>query len=299
MLLGGKGALLVGVAWTAAHALFVAPRELRVARVEVPIDDLPPAFDGYTLAVLADLHHWPGTSLRHLERAVAAAHDARPDAVALLGDYSVSGRYLRAPNPMLYRRALTELTPLVRTLAAPDGVFGVLGNHDHYYSASAVRAWLAEAGVRPLVNEAVVIRRGAARLLVAGTDDAAQGTLDPHAGLAQAVELAEAAAHSPGASTTAPPTIVLAHNPDTVLALAPERRVDLVLAGHTHGGQFVVPGFGAPLTHAKVCGRRTASGWVPNTRARLYVSRGVGVQIPGRFNCPPEVVVVTLRGAQQ
>jgi predicted MPP superfamily phosphohydrolase len=82
-----------------------------------------------------------------------------------------------------------------------------------------------------------------------------------------------------------------------VLRLAPEVRADLVLAGHTHGGQVVLPGYGAPLRLASLCGRRTARGWVPNARAPLYVSAGLGTMIPLRVNCPPEIVVVRLRVA--
>ena len=93
------------------------------------------------------------------------------------------------------------------------------------------------------------------------------------------------------------PTVVLSHVPDGVLELDPSRRVDLVLSGHTHGGQFVVPGWGAPVTFSKVATRRCPAGWVPNDRAPLYVSRGVGVQMPGRINAPPEVSIVELRRA--
>ena len=67
-----------------------------------------------------------------------------------------------------------------------------------------------------------------------------------------------------------------------------------VLSGHTHGGQYVVPGWGAPVTFSQVATRRHPAGWVPNARAPLFVSRGVGVQAPGRLFAGPEVVVVTL-----
>jgi predicted MPP superfamily phosphohydrolase len=90
------------------------------------------------------------------------------------------------------------------------------------------------------------------------------------------------------------PRVVLAHHPDSVAHLGAGRRVDLVLSGHTHGGQITFPVVGAPVRHARVCGWRTASGWVPNRHARLYVTRGVGTIIPGRLFAPPEVVIVRL-----
>jgi predicted MPP superfamily phosphohydrolase len=82
-----------------------------------------------------------------------------------------------------------------------------------------------------------------------------------------------------------------------VLKLSPSLRPGLVLSGHTHGGQVVIPFYGAPLRLARVCGRKTARGWVPNPVAPLFVSAGVGSQIPLRFNCVPDVVIVRLRAA--
>jgi predicted MPP superfamily phosphohydrolase len=91
---------------------------------------------------------------------------------------------------------------------------------------------------------------------------------------------------------------VLSHNPDGVRILSPDLGEPLVLSGHTHGGQIVLPLYGAPLTMSRVCGRATASGWVPNPWFPLYVARGVGVQIPIRFGAPPELLVARLRSAE-
>jgi len=265
----------------AGYMLFVEPRALIVSRVRAVIADLPPELEGYTIGVLSDIHRWPGTSLGHFARAVDAVNAARPDAVALLGDYGISEkRVFRWMNAPLYRRAMRELTPLLRSLRAHDGVFAVLGNHDHYFDAGAVRDWLHDTGARTLVNECVTIERGNARLLIGGVDDLLEGRVNPAGGCDR---------HYPDA-----PTVVLAHHPDSVLLLAASRRVDLVLSGHTHGGQYVLPWIGAPVTLSVVCGAKTAAGWVPNARAPLYVSRGVGEQTPGRLSCPPEVVIVEL-----
>ena len=275
------GAAAVVLLVVAAHMLVLAPRVLTVSHVELPIADLPPEFDGYTIGVLSDLHRWPWTPLRHFRRALAAAVAAQPDAVVLLGDYGLSWKST-APwaNRPLYRAAMRELTPLLRSLRPRDGAFAVLGNHDHYFSAEEVTAWLRAAGVRPLVNDCAVIQRGSARLLIGGVDDLLEGSVDPAGGC--------------GCDSPDTPAIVLAHHPDSVLHLTAPRRVDLVLSGHTHGGQYVLPVYGAPVTLSQVCGPMTASGWVPNPRSPLYVSRGIGEQMPGRLNCPPEVVIVQL-----
>ena len=91
--------------------------------------------------------------------------------------------------------------------------------------------------------------------------------------------------------------MALSHEPDGIRHLDPRLRVDVMLAGHTHGGQIVLPGYGAPLTMSRTCGRRSANGWVTNPRAPLYVTRGLGEQLPlpVRINCPPEIVVLRLR----
>ena len=267
----------------AMYVVLVTPHALTTSRITLAVADLPPALDGYTIGVLSDIHRWPGTSLGKLKRAVAAVNAANPDAVVLLGDYAVSWKSsIPWANAPLYRRALRSMAPVMGTLQARDGVFAVLGNHDHYYEAGAVERWLRDVGARPLVNDCATVERDGGTLVIGGVDDLLEGSVDSTGGCD---------GHHPNA-----PTVVLAHHPDSVLHLAPSRRIDLVLSGHTHGGQYVLPIVGAPITFSEVCGAKTAAGWVPNDRAPLYVSRGIGEQTPGRLNCPPEVVIVTLRG---
>lgn len=273
------GALAAGAA--GAWSAFVAPYRLRLTRVHAPVRDLPPALEGYRIAVLADLHHWPWVARGHVARAVRLANGAEPDLVALLGDYSVSWEtMLRRTSGWLYERALAQLAPHVQSLRARDGVVAVLGNHDHYAGVERTIGWLDAVGARLLRNSGTVVRRAGAELVVGGVDDWFEGTVDPWGGCRGLPDDA--------------PTVVLSHVPDGILELHPERRVDLVLSGHTHGGQYVVPGWGAPVTFSRVATRRHPAGWVPNARAPLFVSRGVGVQAPGRLFAGPEVVVVTL-----
>ncbi|MFL5574600.1 MAG: metallophosphoesterase [Gemmatimonadaceae bacterium] len=265
----------------AVHATVVEPYDLRLTRVDVPVADLPSALDGYTIAVLSDLHCGPAAPPAYVARAIALARSTSPDLVALVGDYAVSIRRTPRLNERWYGAAMRALDAPLRSLCPPDGVLAVLGNHDHYFDADAVARWLGALGARVLVNDSVAVRRGDATLVIGGVDDAREGYVDPDGGCA-------------GQPADAP-TIVLAHNPDAVLALGAGRRIDLVVSGHTHGGQVVLPVIGAISTHALVCTRHAASGWVPNDRAPLFVSRGVGVQHPPRIGCPPEVVVLKLR----
>jgi predicted MPP superfamily phosphohydrolase len=270
-----------GAVGAAAWALLVAPYRLRLTRVRAPVRELPAALDGYRIAVITDLHHWPGIARGHVAQAVQLANAAEPDLVVLLGDFSVSFQHLsRRASAWLYDHALPELTAPLESLRARDGVLAVLGNHDHYAGVERTVRWLPTVGARLLRNDGVVIERDGARLVVGGVDDWFEGTVDPWGGCRGLPEDV--------------PTVVLSHVPDAVLALDTARRVDLVLAGHTHGGQYVVPGYGAPVTWSRVATRRHAAGWVPNPRAPLYVSRGVGVQSPGRVFAGPEVVIVEL-----
>lgn len=279
---------ILGIAALVAGGLVLALRAARnalfnhaaldVTELELPVEELPPALEGYTIAVLSDLHQLPHPAFdRMLRRACDVVREARPHLIALLGDYGASFKHARALNATLYQGARTVAGTHLRRLEAPDGLVAVLGNHDYYADARATAAWLRSLGVTVLVGETLVIRRGDAELQVHGMDDALEGT--PAA---------------PDSSGSAVPRIVLSHVPDGVQLLG-GARADLVLSGHTHGGQIVLPWYGAPLRLSRVCSRRTASGWVPNAHAPLYVTRGVGAQIPLRLRCPPEVVIVRLR----
>jgi uncharacterized protein len=275
-------AIAVAVAGIAlAYAIILAPLELRLTRIDAPIADLPPALDGYTLAILSDLHYG-GTVApsRQLARAVRLANDAAPDIIVLLGDYALSHSSLRRLSRRLYEWALPRVAVALRTLHARDGVVAILGNHDYDYDAARVADWLRALDVRVLVNESMIVERGDARLGIGGVDDWTHGRIDPYGGCA----------HLPPDM----PRIVLSHNPDGVLELADAARVDLAIAGHTHGGQIVLPFFGAPSRHCSVCDATSASGWVPRSPVPLYVTSGVGVVVPLRINCPAEVLLVRL-----
>jgi uncharacterized protein len=276
--------LLIAIATTLvaiAYATLVTPVALRRTIIDVPIAGLASGFEGYTIAVLSDLHYG-GTIMpaRLLHRAVDLANDVSPNLIVLLGDYALSHSMARTVSRWLYEWALPRMTGSLRRLHAPDGILAILGNHDYDYDATKTAAWLRSMGARVLVNDCIVIEKGDGRLAVGGVDDWTHGTIDPHGGCA-----------SLGPDI---PRIVLSHNPDGASELASNARVDLVLAGHTHGGQVVLPWIGAPARHCTVCDAHSASGWVPRAPVPLYVTTGVGVLLPVRINCPAEVLIVRL-----
>jgi predicted MPP superfamily phosphohydrolase len=251
------------------------------------VSDLPAALDGYTIAALADFHHrHPFDDVRWLRHAVDLTNEMAPDIIALLGDYGSS--FKRAPlvSPHWYNDGMTALSAELGRLQARDGVVAVLGNHDYYANATGVRSWLRGVGINVLTNTVSLIERAEGVLRIAGLDDFKEGT---SSGLTE---------YAVGMQ---PPTIVLSHHPDGICRVDHHLRVDVMIAGHTHGGQIVLPVFGAPLTMSRMCGRHTAHGWVPNPRAPLYVTRGLGEQLPLpiRIGAAPEILMLKLRSMSQ
>ncbi|MGA2382422.1 MAG: metallophosphoesterase [Gemmatimonadales bacterium] len=238
-------------------------------RADVALTDLRPSFDDYRIAFLTDMHYSAVVPRWYLARAVATALELAPDLILLGGDFVSHGA-----------RYAEELADLLKPLAAPDGVFAVLGNHDHYVSAELVRAALAAAGVRELWNASVVLRRGNAELAVGGVGDLRFDAIDfraATAGLADDV-----------------PRIVVSHDPDVFAYWPPEIRLDLMLSGHTHGGQAHVPLLGPPYVPSQF-GFRYLAGHLRDGGRQLYISRGVGaITVPIRWRCPPELTLLVL-----
>lgn len=277
LMIAALSALVLAV----AYATFVAPNALRLTRIDAPIRELAPALDGYSIAILSDLHYGGTTRpARLLARAVQMTNDAAPDLIVLLGDYALSHSYFPRISRWLYEWALPPMSTPLRELRAPDGVVAILGNHDYDYDAAKVAEWLRALGARVLVNDCVTIHRDGAQLGIGGVDDWTYGRIDPDGGCASL--------------SAEVPRIVLSHNPDGVLELATHSRADLVIAGHTHGGQVVLPLIGALARHCAVCDASAASGWVRRSPVPLYVTTGVGVVLPIRINCPAEVLLVRL-----
>lgn len=256
----------------AAWAALVEPLWLEVRRSRIHVRGLHPDLEGFRVALLSDLHAGEGTPLWLIRRACRLAMRERPHLVAVTGDLT-SDRW-RSFRPVL--RAL-------RCLAAPYGVWAVPGNHDHVVGIARWRRELeAHPVVRPLVNEAHLLRTGRAALCVAGVDDLSRGT--------------------PRLEMLPPPakrdfTLLLAHDPDTAeRARRTFDAVDLVVSGHTHGGQVRLPFVGPVLNPSQ--GETYDQGLRRRPWTQVYVSRGVGtVHLPVRFLCRPEVAVLELTGA--
>ena len=268
LLSGGAGA---------AYALREAHTPL-VERVELSPRHLPAAFDGLKIAFLTDTHHGPFVPVTYLERVVRLTNALAPDLVLLGGDYVQRRRplYPRGNQRHLIASGIAALAGL----RAPLGRFAVLGNHDHKVSPMLTRRALATHGFIELTNTGVFLERGGSRLYLCGVDDLRTGRPNLRRAL-----------HGCGSGDAC---LLLSHNPDFV-ELVRDPRVDLVLSGHTHGGQVTFPLLGAPFTASRY-GQKYRAGLVQGPTARVYVSRGIGtIGFPIRWGAPPEVTLITLR----
>lgn len=259
-----------------AYASFVEPERLVVERAEVR---LPPERAGSApvrVGIIADLQFERLGD--HEREAVDRLMAERPDVILLAGDYHQA-------NSRAFARELPGLRRLLARLNAHGGVYAVQGDCEGVDEARSV---MAGTGVRLLVDELARVRVRDRRLTVAGV--ARDYWKAPAARVMRDLESA------PGRGDI---RILLAHRPDAVLRLAPRSRVDLTVAGHTHGGQLQLPLYGPPHIASRVP-REVGAGGLHDLRARrIYVSRGVGVergQAPRlRLGAPPEVAVLTLR----
>lgn len=263
----GTGAAVAAPAAALGYGLFEAGW-FRIARQTIVLEGLPPAFDGLTIALLTDLHHGRYTSLHYIRTVVAATNALRPDVIALGGDYAHAGR--------------RWLPPCFETLAglkARLGVFGVLGNHDHWYSTAITRESMRRAHIAEVTNGGFWLLAGGSRLRIGGVDDYWEGVQDLPAAL--------------GDARAGDATVLLCHNPDFVETIT-DRRVGLVLSGHTHGGQIVLPGPYAPYVPSRY-GTKYLHGLVRTPHTQVYVSRGLAtVGPPVRIGARPEIALLTL-----
>ena len=276
-------AALVGLAahlsWNAAWAVGLGAALLatlvaflnspRVREHEIAIAGLPPAFDGYRVAQISDLHCGPFASGARVDGWVAAVNRLEADLVAVTGDLIANG---------------STFVPVVAAslgrLRGRDGVVACMGNHDYFTDGEEMAIALERAGLTLLRNRGIEVRRDGAALYVAGVDDTWTRRHDLDAALA--------------ARPAAAPVLLLAHDP-VLFPDAAKRGVALTLSGHTHGGQLGVPFFAKRFNLARSITRFT-TGLYEIGAATLYVTRGLGTTgLPIRLFVPPEITVITLR----
>ncbi|MBA3692114.1 MAG: metallophosphoesterase [Acidobacteria bacterium] len=238
---------------------------LTTEKINITLKRLPKNLDGFRIVHLSDIHHSPFTSLEHITRAVEIANSLEPDMFVLTGDFvSHESKYI-AP-----------MAKVMGTLKSEFGTFACLGNHDHWTDAKLVTNYLRGENITVLINEGFRFVERGASFWLCGVDDYMVGQTDLRSALR--------------GSFPDEMKILLAHNPK-ILYRAARASVDLMLSGHTHGGQVKIRN-----EEKRILPRRKfASGLYRRKGTQVYITRGIGtVVLPVRFGCPPEVSLIEL-----
>jgi len=241
---------------------------LTVEKIAIRLKRLPKNLDGFRIVHLSDIHHSPFTTLEHITRAARIANELKPDIFVLTGDFvSHESEYI-AP-----------MAEVMGTLKSEFGTFACLGNHDHWTAAELVTNSLREANVKVLINEGFRFAARGASFWLCGVDDYMVGKTDLRSALR--------------GSFPDEMKMLLAHNPK-ILYRAARASVDLMLSGHTHGGQVKIRNEDKRILPR----RKFASGLYRRKETQVYITRGIGtVVLPVRFGCPPEISVIELCSA--
>lgn len=258
------------------YATLIEPAWIHVRRRDVPIAGLASELDGLRVLQITDTHRGPRVTASFIAEAVRLGLAQKPDLAVLTGDYVHQGA-----------KFIEESAALMAPLARAVPTVGVLGNHDWYAGGRRVRDALAAHGVWMVDNDRCFMRkryalsRDAGGLCIAGVGDLIEDDVNPDAAFA-------------GVGRDVP-RLLLSHNPDVAeMRALHDHRVDLMLSGHTHGGQVSLPLIGAPGVPSRY-GQKYAKGLVKGPSCRVNISTGIGMSVaPFRFGVPPEINVLTL-----
>ncbi len=260
---------IVGAVSVGSYSRLLEPRWVEIKNVEIAVDSLPKKFEGMTIAQMSDIHHCKYVPREFIRQCVRKVNALLPDVIVLTGDY-VYGSH----------SYVSSVSGELAELKAKEGVFAVLGNHD---DKDATFESFSQKGIHVFVNGHVPLTRGKDHLFLAGVDDLWEGQLNVETTLK---------------GTDDKPKIVLCHNPDAI-EIIKKTDADLVIAGHTHGGQVSLPLYGPPVVYSKF-GARYASGLFREGKTAMYVNKGIGISnFPIRFLARPEITLFTLRNGIQ
>jgi uncharacterized protein len=269
---GAMGLAGVTVAGT-GYGIAFGRSNCEVNHREIAIDGLSPALSGLSIGLVTDVHSSPFMSKEDMDEYVERLNDLGSDLIIVGGDFVNS--------------QTEEVYPFAESfskLKAPLGVFGVMGNHDFYApDPRTVASEVNACGIRLLRNEGVVIRSKGAELALLGIDDTGSKA-------AAGERIRDAISDTPPSI----PRILVSHRP-YFLPEAATHDIDLVLSGHTHGGQVVLGSFGGVALTPAAFASKYVWGLYTSHKTQMYVSRGIGtVGVPMRINCPPELTKFTI-----
>ena len=279
--------LAAGACVAAGAALYSGEIErhwIEITRLDVFISGLHAAFDGLRIAQLSDLHFDEFTEPAFLRGAVDRVNRLNPDLVLLTGDFVTQSPI----SKRVFKDAAWHCATILDRLHCRQR-YACLGNHDLLVGKKKVLAALTANGIAVVNNSNLPIERGGGRFWLAGVEDPLEGNPDPEAAIPASIR-----------NLPHEPIVLLCHGPDyadQLLARAEGQGLALMLSGHTHGGQVRLPLIG-PLNLPRF-GKKYVEGRFQLGNLQLYVNRGIGtVGVPFRFNCPPEIALLTLRTGQ-
>jgi predicted MPP superfamily phosphohydrolase len=246
------------------------PDDFQLEQVEVKISGLDPLFDGYRIVNISDIHLGQWITPKHLEGVVELVNQQEPDLVAITGDF-VS---------YIFDEVASELESSLKKLKPRELTVATLGNHDHWLGAHKIREILDKCQIIDLSNDVYTLAREGAQLHIAGVDSV---MLNKHR-----LDLVMEKLPEEG------PAILLAHEPDFADISSTTGRFSLQISGHSHGGQFIIPGLGTIIRGPHFIKYPLGKYQVKNMIQ--YTSRGLGTNVFWfRINCDPEITIFTLK----
>ncbi len=267
----------LGAAVLAGDSLLLEPNRPQLVHQELTLARWPAALEGYKIALLSDFHYDPVFSVHPLRAAIPIVNGLQPDLIALTGDFVTEPTIGGSRRKAAY--AAEPCASLLRQMKAPHGLWSVMGNHDVVTDPKLVTSILQSTGIQVLNNQSAPIEQAGARFWLSGVDDVLKGNSDLNATLAK-VPRDE-------------PVVLMAHEPDYADFVA-RHPVDLQLSGHSHGGQVRLPLL--PALYEPALALKYVEGLFRIGPLTLYTNRGLGtIGLPIRFDCPPEITLITLR----
>lgn len=260
--------ILLVLCFLAVVYMFIEPYWFKTKYINLESENIPDSFDGKKIVFVADIHYGEFFPQERLMDLVERINALKPDIIFMAGDFIGRGR-----------QNIEPCFNGLKNLKAPLGKYAVLGNHDYYNKGKTMKEAMKKADIKDLSNKGVWIRSGDGRIKVGGVED-----------LYQKVQLIEPTIND---VTEDDFVILLSHNPDYAEQIQTDK-VDIVLSGHTHGGQVTFFGLWAPRIPSEY-GQKYRRGMVEAPNTKVYVTTGIGCTgIPMRFFARPQICVIKL-----
>lgn len=284
----GATAIVSGYAFTGATLGVLSSHDYEIVNKEIKIDNLPEELSGTTITLISDIHSGPYMKENMMKEYTDVINDLKSDFIFIPGDFTNSNKM--------------EVHPLVKAISnlkADKGIYGTLGNHDYFSDPEYVAKVISnESPVKMLRNSSELININGKYLSIIGCDDTRQSGSDTDNTLMNyfksTMDGAGRQIEEKNLKYDDTPKLLLFHKPYFFEEMT-EKKPDLILSGHTHGGQVVLADFaGLNISFAGAVSKYI-SGLYKAGNSQMYISRGIGtVALPIRFNCPPEITKITL-----